>query len=148
MVLYSNTYALGKISAIAKDLLGVIKLPNVLVFEGDLGAGKTTLIKELCKQLGVMDTVSSPTFSLVNTYLLSSDIAEGSFVHHIDLYRLSSEAEAMDAGVDEILNSRKTCFVEWPSRVPGLIPPGAIVVTIENEGDGLRKIEVSQSKID
>lgn len=148
MVLYSKTYGLDQIHAVAKDLVAMFKFPAVVVFKGDLGAGKTTLIKEICTELGVKDRVSSPTFSLVNTYHIPSKNTTRGMLYHIDLYRLTGEAEAIDAGIDEIIQDKNNCLVEWPERAPHLIPENAYHVCISHLKSDLRKIEVSQLKID
>lgn len=148
MVLYSKIYGIDQIQTVAKDLIAIITLPAVVVFKGELGAGKTTLIKELCSQLGVKDHVSSPTFSLVNTYHIPTANPASTLLYHIDLYRLAGEAEAADAGIDELLFEKNNCLVEWPDRIPHLIPADAIHVHISHESRDLRKIEVFQSKID
>lgn len=148
MVLFSKTYNLGQMAEVATELLQHITHHSVVVFEGELGAGKTTLIKEICGQMGVKEQVSSPTFSLVNSYRLSSQNDEKPILYHIDLYRLSGEAEAVEAGIDELLNSGSICLVEWPSRAKYLIPPDALHVSISHVDSDFRKIEVSQQKID
>lgn len=148
MVLYSKSYGLDQIHTVATDLVAMFKFPAVVVFEGDLGAGKTTLIKEICTELGVKERVSSPTFSLVNTYQMPTNNSSSGLLYHMDLYRLSGEAEAIDAGIDEILQGKNNCLVEWPERAPHLIPDDAYHVHILQCETDLRKIEVSQSKID
>ena len=88
-----------------------------MLFQGAMGAGKTTLIKALCQKLGVSDRVSSPTFSLVNEY----QALEGK-VFHFDLYRIEEEHEALDFGIEEYWDSGAWCFVEWAERIPSLLP--------------------------
>lgn len=96
---------------------------NIFAFHGPLGAGKTTFIKQLCRQKGVTSLVSSPTFSIINEYAYP-----GGILYHIDLYRLKDEEEAMRAGVEDCLFSGKTCLVEWPERAPGLFPENTVSV--------------------
>ena len=141
MELISKTYGLDALSLIAKELAGYIENGSILCFEGDLGAGKTTLIKAVCKELGVQDMVSSPTFSLVNQYMATGS-AGTSTIFHIDLYRLSDEQEAIDAGIEEQLYSGSICLVEWPQRAPGIIPAHAMHVILSVTDDSHRQIQV------
>ncbi len=93
---------------------------RIWLFYGDLGAGKTTLIKAICKQLGVSETVlSSPTFSIINEYR-----GKDSLVYHFDFYRMRNETEILDLGLEEYFESNAYCFVEWPERLgaPGVLP--------------------------
>lgn len=115
--------------AIAQAIVEQIQ-HKVICFEGDMGAGKTTLIKEILKQLGSLDETSSPTFSIVNQY----DTPKGS-VYHFDMYRLKSEEEALDFGVEEYLYSNNLCLIEWPEKTPNLIPPHhhTVKINIENQ---------------
>ena len=98
-----------------------------IAFFGDLGAGKTTLIKNICNFLGVKDEVSSPTYSLVNEYLDS----EGKSLYHFDFYRINDEDEALDMGCEEYFDSGKLCLVEWPENIPNLLPEERLEVHIE-----------------
>ena len=112
-------YTLSQIDSVAETFVKEI-LPHshkVLLFQGAMGAGKTTLIKALCQKLGVSDRVSSPTFSLVNEY----QALEGK-VFHFDLYRIEDEAEALDFGIEEYWQGNDWCFIEWGERIPTLLP--------------------------
>lgn len=100
---------------------------KIWLVEGEMGAGKTTFIKALCSQLGVTDTMSSPTFSIVNEY----EADKRSSVYHFDFYRLKNEQEALDIGVEEYFYSGAYCFIEWSERVKNLIPDDYIVVNIQ-----------------
>ena len=141
MELINTTYPLSALPSIALQLAGLLDDKKVICFEGDLGAGKTTLIKALCQVLGVQDAVSSPTFSLVNEYLAISDTAS-STIYHIDLYRLNDEDEAISAGIEEHLYSGSICLVEWPQRAPGIIPLDALRVILSATDDSQRHIKV------
>lgn len=89
----------------------------VVLFEGEMGAGKTTLIKALAREIGVEDEVASPTFALVNEYL-----ADGEPVFHFDFYRIDNEEEALDMGLYEYLQSGHRCWIEWPEKIRNLLP--------------------------
>ncbi len=111
---------------------------KVILFNGEMGSGKTTLIKTLCAVLGVKDATSSPTFSLVNEY----EIASNQFIYHFDVYRLKSQTEALDMGIEEYLYSGNWCFIEWAEKIPDLIPENHSVITISVEDDGKRILEL------
>ena len=108
---------------------------NVLVFQAPMGAGKTTLIKSICETLGVTDNTSSPTFSIVNEY----QSPDGP-VYHFDFYRLKEEQEAFDLGYEEYFYSGQYCFIEWPEKIPNLIPEDSMKVEIEILGPTKRRI--------
>lgn len=105
------------------------------MFSGDLGAGKTTLVKALCKVLGAADMVTSPTFSLVNEYPVEKGLA-----YHLDLYRISDVEEALNMGIEEYLDSPYYCFIEWPLVIKPLWPPEVVEINIEILNDSTRKI--------
>ena len=126
---------------IARQLLDVLKDYPVWLFYGEMGAGKTTLIKAICEELGVEDQASSPTFSIVNEYAT----AKGP-VYHFDFYRIKSEQEAMDLGYEEYFYSGHACFVEWPELIPSLIPDNAVAITIRLLPNGDRELSVAASK--
>lgn len=108
---------------------------KVLVFQALMGAGKTTLIKSICKALGVTDNTSSPTFSIVNEY----ESPNGP-VYHFDFYRLKDEQEAFDLGYEEYFYSGQYCLIEWPEKIPNLIPEDSMEVKIEILGPTKRRI--------
>ncbi|WP_338644649.1 tRNA (adenosine(37)-N6)-threonylcarbamoyltransferase complex ATPase subunit type 1 TsaE [Flavobacterium sp. KS-LB2] len=112
---------------------------KVILFHGEMGVGKTTLIKELCKTLGVSGATSSPTFSLVNEY----EANDNQLVYHFDFYRLNKEEEALDMGVDDYLYSGNWCFIEWAEKIPNLIPETHSVITISLLPDGKRALTLS-----
>lgn len=114
---------------IAKEILGLIK-HDVIQFRGEMGAGKTTLIKEIIKQLGSADEVSSPTYALVNEYETSKGI-----VYHFDFYRIKDESEAYDMGWEEYAYSGNLCLVEWPERIENLIPEKSHILEIQNNNE-------------
>jgi len=122
---------LSELPAIAKQLLQSFDGEKVVAFHGAMGAGKTTLIKALCEALGVQDTISSPTFSIVNEYRT----AKGEKIYHFDFYRIKSVEEAYDMGYEEYFYSKAYCFVEWPEKIEELMPLTYEKVTIEVKGD-------------
>lgn len=128
---------LSELSSAASQLLDVMKSGNVVVFYGEMGAGKTTLIKELCRQLDVTNVVSSPTFSLVNEY----NGKNGLKIFHFDFYRINKLEEAFDFGYEEYFYSDALCLVEWPEKVESLLPANAIRIRIEVQTDGTRLIK-------
>ncbi|MFC5269643.1 tRNA (adenosine(37)-N6)-threonylcarbamoyltransferase complex ATPase subunit type 1 TsaE [Adhaeribacter terreus] len=109
---------------------------SVVLFEGEMGAGKTTFIKAICRELGVTEAVSSPTFSLVNEY----EGRDGKRIYHFDFYRLNEEREALDIGIYEYLDSGNLCLIEWPSKVENLLPEHVLLVNIEADANGQRTI--------
>lgn len=110
-------------------------LQTVFAFHGNMGAGKTTFIHELCEAKGVTDTVGSPTFSIINEYRYP-----GGRLFHIDLYRLKDEEEAIRAGVEDVLYSGELCLVEWPDRAPDIFPSDTVHVRLEVLDPDTRKI--------
>ena len=109
---------------------------SVVIFEGEMGAGKTTFIKAVCRELGVTDAVSSPTFSIVNEYETTS----GKRLYHFDFYRIEEEQEALNIGALEYFDSGNLCFIEWPSKVPNLLPDHYLTVNIAASPSGPRTI--------
>jgi len=128
---------LAELDATATSILSFAPNNRVFLFYGDMGAGKTTLIKSLCKALGVTDNISSPTFAIVNEYR-----AVNNTVYHFDFYRLKTETEAMDMGFEEYLYSGNYCFIEWPEKIPELLPENYISINIQVVADGARYITV------
>ena len=128
-------FSIDEIQEVANKIIE--ENPNkVILFHGKMGVGKTTLIKALAKELGVKDATSSPTFSLVNEY----QIDRNQYVYHFDVYRLKSETEAMDMGIDEYLYSGNWCFIEWAEKIPNLLPEKYSELTIVLLPDEKRKV--------
>ncbi|HIY75155.1 MAG TPA: tRNA (adenosine(37)-N6)-threonylcarbamoyltransferase complex ATPase subunit type 1 TsaE [Candidatus Sphingobacterium stercorigallinarum] len=121
----------------AKWLLQQAGTKRVFLFQAPMAAGKTTFIKSICNHLGVESTTSSPTFSIVNEY--HSAIGP---VYHFDFYRLEDEQEAFDLGYEEYFYSGHYCFVEWPEKIPNLIPEDALLVRIDVLDEKTRRIQI------
>ncbi len=119
----------------ASELLKFAGSEKVFLFEGEMGAGKTTLIKSICRQLGMHDTASSPTYSIVNEYAYP----EGK-IYHFDFFRIKDESEAFDIGFEEYLTSGDYCFIEWPQMIPDLWPPHYIEIKLVEDGNKGRTI--------
>ena len=127
------------LSSIAQNAIELAEGRKIWLFKGEMGSGKTTFIKAIGQQLGVQDHMSSPTFSIVNEYLRGND----GRLYHFDFYRIKSEAEAYDIGAEEYFYSGNYCFVEWPDKVQGLIPPERVEVNITAENQTHRTIAIS-----
>lgn len=112
--------------AAAKKILGYGGDQSIWLLEGEMGAGKTTFVKALCSELGVVDQVSSPTFSLVNEYETENDQT----IYHFDFYRIASEVEAENLGLEEYFYSGDLCLIEWPEKIPQLIPDQYLKIKI------------------
>jgi len=111
---------------ISRQIIDFAGEHKIWLFKGDLGAGKTTLIQYLCDELKVVDSVSSPTFSIINEY----QTGQGETIYHFDFYRIESEKEAENLGSEEYFYSGELCFVEWPEKIPNLIPEQYLEISI------------------
>jgi tRNA threonylcarbamoyladenosine biosynthesis protein TsaE len=134
-------FSIEEISDAAQWFWSIPGNNTVFAFHGQMGAGKTTFIRELCKLKGVEDVVTRPSFSLVNEYRLP----DGGSIFHIDLYRIRDEEEARQAGMEDVLYSGSICFAEWPEKAPDLFPPGIVDVYLEVMPDGLRRIKLQST---
>ena len=136
-----ETNSLGQTRELAKAFSKVLKAPMVILLNGDLGAGKTTFVKEVVNALGSNDLVTSPTFTLLNTY-------DAAFpVYHFDMYRLASAEEAMNVGFEEYFDKGRldgVCFVEWAENVEGLINDVDYEINIEKLGDTKRRFTIKE----
>ncbi|MDR2498361.1 MAG: tRNA (adenosine(37)-N6)-threonylcarbamoyltransferase complex ATPase subunit type 1 TsaE [Tannerellaceae bacterium] len=128
-------FALTDIARSAALFLPLAAKHSVIAFHGDMGAGKTTFIKALCRQMGVADQVSSPSFAIINEYA-----AEGRTIYHFDFYRISSLREAIDIGTEEYFDGHSLCLVEWPEIIEQLLPPDTLHVRLRVEPDGSRTL--------
>ncbi len=111
---------------------------KVYCFYGKMGAGKTTFIKAICEEMGVQETVNSPTFSIVNEY----EAKNGEIIYHFDCYRINKIQEALDLGAEEYLYSGNYCFIEWPENIDAILPDNVVSVGIEEVEDGLRMVTI------
>lgn len=130
---------LAQLPEATNKLLQVASVVKVWIFNGDMGAGKTTLIKELCKRLGVIDSMSSPTFSIVNEYWTNDE----NKIFHFDFYRIKKEEEAIDIGVEDYFYSGSYCFIEWPERIPSLLPDQYASITLETTDSNHRTLSLT-----
>lgn len=129
-----DTFTLDEIEKVVKDLIKAAGDRKVWLFHGEMGAGKTTLIKAICRELGVRSVMTSPTFSIVNEY-------DGNgVIYHFDCYRLRNEEEAYDIGLEEYLDSGRLCLIEWPERIASLLPEAHFNIKIEIASPTQRRI--------
>ena len=133
----SFRYHLNQINQ-AVDYLDEHLQSPVICFDGPIGAGKTTLISRLCQKRQVMDSISSPTFSIVNHY---NSLSKG-LIYHFDFYRLESLEEVLDIGIEEYLDSGNICLIEWSEKILTLLPENCVRVNIETNNDQSRSINI------
>lgn len=137
MILEVNT--LSEINSAAQKILTEYPNDYIFLFYGSMGAGKTTLINALCEALGVKDHTSSPTFSIVNEY-----DSDNGILYHFDFYRLKEETEALDMGYEDYFYSNRYCFVEWPEKIPNLLPENTVKIEIQTTGPQSRIIKAEK----
>lgn len=130
-------FSLSQISDIAQQVLSQAADRKVILFHGEMGAGKTTFIKALCAELGATNPVSSPTFSLVNEYEYPAGL-----IYHFDCYRLKTPTEALDMGIEEYLYSGQFCLIEWPEKMEGLWPERYLSVSLSAIDPNTRHISI------
>lgn len=137
---FETNFELGDIHNAAKQFLNWAGESKIVSFSGTLGAGKTTFIRAMCDELAVKDAVSSPTFALINDYVFDAGTTE-QHILHMDWYRLQSEEEAVNAGMEDALNSlARYCFIEWPEQAPTLLSMPHIAVLLEVDDAGRRSL--------
>ena len=132
-------FTLEQIQDAALKLLSVSANYKVFALHGEMGAGKTTFIHALCEAMSVNDTITSPTFSIINQY----KTVKGQTVYHMDLYRIKNENEAINAGVEDCLYSGNICLVEWPEKAPGIFPDNTLHINITSVDDNTRKLKIN-----
>jgi len=138
--LMEKNVGLDEVSSIAETILSNADY-KICLFKGEMGTGKTTLIKAICELIGVRDNVASPTFALVNEYL-----SKQGPVYHFDFYRLTSLEEALDAGVEEYFYSGNLCLIEWPEVIDDILPAKRLVIEIENTGNDQRNYKLTTNE--
>lgn len=131
-------FELDDIQNTAKKFLQITKGFIVFAFQGELGAGKTTFISSLCKEMGINETVTSPTFSIIQEYVGGDQ----KIVYHIDLYRIKSSEEAMNAGIEDCINSGEICMIEWPEKALEILPSQTVFSTFEIVSPDKRKLVI------
>ena len=131
--------AMEDLNSVAREVLGRAGGKKVWLFYGEMGSGKTTFIKALCRACGVADAMSSPTFSIVNEYRTGDDRS----IYHFDFYRIRNKIEAYDIGSEEYFYSGNLCLIEWPEKIPSLIPAEHVKVSLVVEDKNLRTIALS-----
>jgi len=129
---------LDTLNSTASSIIQVAGPQKIFLFHGEMGAGKTTLIKAWCTALGTHENISSPTFSIVNEYLLQKGK-----IFHFDFYRLKNQTEALDMGYEEYFYSGEYCFIEWPEKIADLLPKHYLDINIEILADTQREIRIS-----
>ena len=134
------TFTLQELPVVARRILSESKSKTFL-FYGEMGAGKTTLIKEIAKNLGVADALSSPTFSIINEHVL-----DGEKLYHYDFYRLESLEEALDIGIEDYFYSGHWNFIEWPEKVESLLPGESTKIELTKNENGSRTLSVMPVK--
>ena len=127
------------LNSAAKELLKVTEGSKIFAFYGSMGAGKTTLIKAICRVLDTADIVTSPSFTLVNEYRTN----RGESIYHIDFYRIKKKDEVFDFGIEEYLTGESYCFMEWPDLVEEILPRGTVRVRITVDNDEQRILSIS-----
>lgn len=132
--------SLETIDETATEFINQMGDNTVFAFHGEMGAGKTTFIKAVCEKLGVEDSITSPTFAIINEYRSNS----GELLYHFDFYRIKNEEEAFDFGYEDYFFSGSICFIEWPERVESLLPHDTVNVTIKEVEDGKRLVTIGQ----
>lgn len=123
----------------ARQFIEQIRENTVFAFNGSMGAGKTTFIKAICEELGVTETVNSPTFSIVNEY----EGNNGRIIYHFDCYRINKIEEALEIGIEEYLYSGNLCFIEWAENIASLLPDSIVNVEINELENGERDVLIS-----
>jgi tRNA threonylcarbamoyladenosine biosynthesis protein TsaE len=127
----------SELDSVAEKIKGYLQEYKILCFYGPMGAGKTTLIKAICKKLNVRDNVTSPTFSIVNEYITE----DGKKLFHFDFYRIKDKTEALDMGYEEYFYSGEICMVEWPEMIEEFLPKNILKIEIK-ETQGKRRINI------
>ena len=129
-------FTLDEIDGAAKRFISFFNDVKIIAFNGAMGAGKTTFIQAICRQMGVTDKMSSPTYPIINHYKTTTS----KIINHIDIYRLKDIDEAIQAGVEDAINSGDFCFIEWPERIKEILPLDTTNIMIEIIDDTKRRL--------
>ena len=132
---------LSNINNIAEEFIKIIGNKKIFAFYGEMGAGKTTFISAVCKQLGVNEPVTSPTFAIINEYHTN----KGGIIYHLDCYRLNSIQEAKNIGIEEYFDSGNLCFIEWAENIEEILPFDTLKILINKTNDGEREVVVKNT---
>ena len=130
--------SLSDLNIVADKFLRLLRNKKVFAFFGSMGVGKTTFIKALCNELGVVEIVTSPTFALINEYQTS----KGDTIYHFDFYRINKIEEVFDFGYEEYFFSGNYCFIEWPDKVAEILPENVVYIQMLENDDGTRTINI------
>ncbi len=133
--------SLAQIQEAAHRFIEEMKNNTVFAFYGKMGVGKTTFIKSVCSELGVLDVITSPTFAIVNEYRLRTGDER---IYHFDFYRIKKVEEVYDMGYEDYFYSGDRCFIEWPELVEELLPEETVRITLEEGKNGLRRLSLSR----
>lgn len=131
--------SIASIRETASEFLTFLRNGKIFLFDGTMGAGKTTFIKAVCEAMGVTDTINSPTFSIVNEY----ETMNGEIIYHFDCYRINKIQDAVEIGIEEYLHSGHYCFIEWAENIATLLPDDAVHVSITEQADGTRIVALN-----
>ena len=140
-MLHINHISINNLNDAAKKILCEFNEQTIFVLQGEMGSGKTTFIKALCHCLGVEETVTSPTFALINEYKTK----EGIKIYHFDFYRIKTQNEAFDFGYEEYFYSGNRCFIEWPEKIENLLPDTFVKIAITINEDQTRSFLVNST---
>jgi len=121
-----------------KQIISLLNKYKIVCFNGEMGAGKTTLIKQICSNMNVIDIVNSPTFTIINEYTTKNN----NKIFHFDLYRIKNTKELIDIGIEDYIYNNQICFIEWPELAENLIESSYIKVNIKITGNNTRTIEI------
>lgn len=135
-----TAFSIDDLPSVSKELIKHFDSNRVVAFHGAMGAGKTTLIKHLCAELGIVDVVSSPTFSIVNEYVTNT----GDKLYHFDFYRIENLEEVLDLGYEDYLYSGNFCFIEWPEKIGDLLPSDVLNIKVTVDDNNNRHISIVQ----
>lgn len=130
--------SLEDINLVAREFLELVGDKRIFAMHGAMGVGKTTFVKAICEEMGVEDTINSPTFAIVNEY----HTAKEDIIFHFDFYRIDDVQEAYDFGYEDYFYSNAMCFIEWPEKIDSILPNNTVEVHFKEEADGSRSIQI------